>query len=217
MNPEIKKRLLRTLIFSLIALVIGVGVGAYQVSIQKARVLQKGVSGAADIAGLELGGPFNLTNHLGEAVTQDSYAGKYKLIYFGFTYCPAICPTELQKISQVMKAFEKDTPEQAERLQPLFITIDPARDDVQAMNAYVKLFHPRLVGLTGTQPQIDFIAKAYRVFATKVENEDLSDYTMDHSSFLYFMGPEDQLMGLYRMDDTADFIYKDMVAKISSL
>lgn len=214
MKPEIKKRLLRTFIFSVLALIVGVGVGWYQTSIQSARVVNKGAGGTAEIAGLELGGPFNLTDHTGKAVTEKDYEGQYKLIYFGFTYCPAICPSELQKISRVMSAIEKNHPEEAEGFQPLFITVDPERDTVDVMREYVQLFHPKLVGLTGTQPQIDFITKAYRIFATKVQDESMSDYTMDHSTFVYLMGPNGKLVGLYRMKDTPDFIYKDIQEKL---
>ena len=214
MKPEIKKRLLRTLIFSVLALIVGGGVGWYQSSIQNARVVNKGAGGAAKIAGLELGGPFSLTDHTGKEVTEKDYDGQYKLIYFGFTYCPAICPTELQKISRVMSGLEKNHPEAAKKFQPLFITIDPERDRVPVMREYVSLFHPKLVGLTGTQPQIDFVAKAYRIFATKVQDENMSEYTMDHSTFIYLMGPDNRLLGLYRMKDTPDFIYKDIEDKL---
>ncbi|MGH1399540.1 MAG: SCO family protein [Alphaproteobacteria bacterium] len=217
MSQNIKNRLIRTFIFSAIALVIGVGVGWYQIKMQSARVMKQGESGAqrpAPIAGLKLGGPFSLTDHRGEKVTEKTYDGQYKFIYFGFTYCPAICPTELQKVSQVMRAMEKNKPELAKTIQPLFITIDPARDTVPVMKDYVSLFHPRLIGLTGTQPQIDFVTKAYRVFARKVVTEEQQDYTMDHSSYLYLMSPDNQLTAIYRMDDGADFVYGDMLKRI---
>lgn len=215
MDSRIKNRIVRTVILSALALVVGAGVGWYQVSIQKARVVTHDVepaAGGARIAGLDLGGPFSLTTHTGEAVTEKNYAGDYKLLYFGFTYCPAICPTELQKISQVMRALDKNHPELASKVQPLFITVDPERDTVDVMREYVSLFHPRLVGLTGTQPQIDFVSKSYRVFATQVEDQTQSDYTVDHSSFIYLMGPEDQVLGLYKIKDNAEFIYKEIEA-----
>lgn len=217
MKPEIQKRVTRTLILSVLALIVGGAVGFYQVSIQNARVIQKdgqGASGSADIAGLELGGPFTLTDHNGNEVTEKDYAGKYKLVYFGFTYCPAVCPTELQKMSRIVKAFEKNHPDAAQNIEQLFITVDPERDNVQVMKDYVSLFHPRLIGLTGTRPQIDFITQSYRIFATRVEDESLSDYTMDHSTFVYLMGPDDELVSIYRMKDTPDYIYKDMQQKL---
>ncbi len=217
MNPNIKKRLLRTLIFSLIALVIGAGVGWVQIQMQSARVTTKDgkqMETALPMAGLQIGGPFSLTNHLGADVTEKNYEGQYKLIYFGFTYCPAICPTELQKISRVMSALEDKHPEAAKTIQPLFITVDPERDRVPVMREYISLFHKRLVGLTGTVPQIDFIKKSYRIFATKVQDETQNDYSVDHSSFIYLMGPNNELMSMYRVSDSADDVYADLIERL---
>ena len=217
MKPEIKKRLLRTLIFCLLALVIGGSVGWFQVQMENARTVTregKPSETAMPIAGLNIGGPFSLTNHMGEDVTEKDYEGQYKLIYFGFTYCPAVCPTELQKISRVMSALEKNQPETAAKIQPLFITVDPERDRVPVMKEYVSLFHKRLIGLTGTQPQIDFVKKSYRVFATKVEDESANDYTVDHSSFIYLMGPDDTLVSMYRVSDSADKVYEDILKQL---
>ncbi len=214
MNPRIKKHLMRTIIFSLIALVIGAGVGWMQVQKQAADMNGNAAGTAMPVAGLNIGGPFSLTDHTGAEVSEKTYAGQYKLIYFGFTYCPAICPTELQKISRVMSALEKDHSEAALNVQPLFISVDPERDSVAVMKEYVRLFHPRLVGLTGTVPQVDFIKKHYRVFATKVEDETNQDYTVDHSSFIYLMGPNDELIGMYRMKDTPDQIYQGLIKRL---
>ena len=218
MKAKIKNRLLRTFALAVVALAIGAGTAFYQVKFEQARVTQQGVSSEKPlpVAGLELGGPFSLTDHTGKAVTEADYAGQHQLIYFGFTYCPAICPTELQKVSRVIKALEKNKPELATKLQPLFITVDPERDTVEVMHDYVSLFHPKLIGLTGTQPQIDFISKAYRIFARKVDDPTQNDYTMDHSSYLYLMGTDNELLGIYRMDDDADYIYDDVLKRISS-
>lgn len=212
-----KKRLIRTAILSLIALCVGAGTAYYQVKFQSARVISKSADGTAEpppVAGLAIGGPFSLTDHTGRAVTEKTWDGQHKLIYFGFTYCPAICPTELQKISRVIKAMEKKKPELAKTIQPLFITIDPERDTVPIMKDYVSLFHPRLIGLTGTKPQTDFITNAYKVFARKAVTEDQQDYTMDHSSYIYLMSPQNQLTSIYRIDDDADYIYGDILARI---
>ncbi|HOO82834.1 MAG TPA: SCO family protein [Alphaproteobacteria bacterium] len=217
MNPQIKKRLVRTALFSLIALVIGAGVGWVQIQMQAARVTTKDgkqLDTIMPVAGLNIGGPFTLSDHTGAAVSEKTYAGKYKLIYFGFTYCPAICPTELQKMSRIISALEKNHPEALENVQPLFISVDPERDTVPVMREYVGLFHPRLVGLTGTTPQVDLVKKRYRVFASKVEDETNQDYTVDHSSFTYLMGPNDELIGMYRMKDTADQIYQDLAKRL---
>ena len=218
MSPHIKKRLLRTLIFCIIALIIGAGMGWFQVQMQNARTINKDGKAAetsTPIAGLNIGGPFSLTNHLGEDVTEKTYEGQYKLIYFGFTYCPAICPTELQKISRVMSALEKNHPEAAADFQPLFISVDPERDTVPVMKDYVSLFHPKLIGLTGTIPQIDFVKKGYRIFATMVEDETQNDYTVDHSSFIYLMSPDNTLVNMYRVNDSPDEIYADIEKQLT--
>ncbi len=152
------------------------------------------------------GGPFTLTNHLGQNVTDKDYTGKYRLIYFGFTFCPAICPTELSKMTSVMN----DLGDRSKEIQPLFMTVDPERDTVEKMKNYVSLFHSSLIGLTGTSDQIKSVLKDYKIYAAKVDDPSLSEYTMDHSSFIYFIAPDDRLLHIFRINDSADV----MTAKI---
>ena len=111
----------------------------------------------------------------------------------------------MQRISTILKNIE---PEKADLIQPLFITIDPERDTVEVMKNYVELFHPRLVGLTGTPTQIDVAKKAYKIYATKAQDETMSDYTMDHSSFIYFIGPDNSLIRIFKIDDKTDDMAK---------
>ncbi|PKQ02243.1 MAG: SCO family protein, partial [Alphaproteobacteria bacterium HGW-Alphaproteobacteria-12] len=129
----------------------------------------------------QVGGPFTLVNDAGETVTDETFRGRYMLIYFGFTFCPDVCPTELG----IMSAALDQLGDEAEKVQPLFVTIDPERDTPEVMARYVTLFHPRLTGLTGTPEQIAHIAKAYHVFYRKAEDETSTDYTMDHSSIVF--------------------------------
>ena len=209
---DIEKRLMRTFLIVAVGLTIG-GIVAYAqiyfgMQGSNATVINKG-SSPSGVAGINLGGPYSLTDHTGKAVTQEDYAGQYKFIYFGFTFCPAVCPTELQRIAQVMNALPE---EKAQVVQPIFISVDPERDTVEVMNDYVALFHPRLVGLTGTPEQVDAVKKSYRVYASKVPTDD-GEYTVDHSSFLYFMGPDDKALGLFRMQDSVEF----MTAEIEKL
>jgi protein SCO1 len=166
-------------------------------------------AGLTPVTSDSFGGPLtSLTNHLGEKVTNDAFDGQYRLIYFGFTYCPAICPTELQKISLALKNLGAD----ADSITPIFITVDPARDTVEKMKDYVGLFHPRLVGLTGTQSEIDGVLKEYKVYAAKVEDPKMSDYTMDHSSFIYFIAPDGRLLHIFKMDDSAQ-VMQDVITR----
>ncbi len=134
-----------------------------------------------------IGGPFTMVNEKGETVTEKSYAGKYMLLFFGFTNCGDVCPTELQ----VMAAAFTEMGALSETITPIFVSIDPERDSPQVMADYVKNFHPRLQGLTGTPDQVAAFAKIYHIFYQKVPNpKNPTDYEMDHSSILYLMGPD---------------------------
>lgn len=134
-----------------------------------------------------VGGPFTLRNGDGHTVTASSFHGKYMLVYFGYTYCPDVCPTTL---NEVAGALDKLGPK-ADRLQPLFITVDPARDTAAALKQYTGAFSPRLMGLTGTPEEIAQVEREYHVYAAKhVTGPGPNDYTMDHSSVLYLMGPD---------------------------
>ncbi|MCF8469626.1 MAG: SCO family protein [Parvibaculum sp.] len=141
-----------------------------------------------------VGGPFTLVNQNGESVSDEDFRGRFMLVYFGFTFCPDVCPTELSIMSAAIDALG----DEGKNVQPIFITIDPERDTPDVMARYVKLFHPRLVGLTGTPEQISDVATAYHVFYRKVEDASSSaDYTMDHSSIVFLMGPDGEYLKLF--------------------
>lgn len=145
-----------------------------------------------------IGGPFSLVDHTGRAVTDRDFRGQFMLVFFGYTYCPDLCPVELQYISEAMDALG----EAGTKVRPVFITVDPEHDTVEVMADYLSNFHPRLVGLTGTPEQIAAAAKAYLVYYAKFYpapaalggetdgGENASDYLMDHSTFTYLMGPD---------------------------
>jgi len=135
----------------------------------------------------DIGGPFELVDHTGQTVNEQSWPGQHLLIYFGYTFCPDVCPTELQ----IMTVALDELGGEAERIQPLFVTVDPARDTVPAMADYVGAFHARMVGLTGSDQQIRAAARTYRVYFALGEGED---YLVDHSSFIYLMSPDGQLL-----------------------
>ena len=175
---------------------------------------EKGAS-HSPIAGISIGGDFEALDHNGEPVTQKILQGHYSLVYFGFTYCPAICPTELQKISATLETLQQQSPELADQIQPVFITIDPERDTPAVMKDYISLFHPRLIGLSGTPEQIDHIKQVYRVYAKKVESEEMSEYTMDHSSYIYLLDQNGALISIYKIDDTAGYMARDITARLN--
>jgi len=134
-----------------------------------------------------VGGPFTLVSQNGETVTEKTFRGEFLLVFFGYTFCPDVCPTTLAKVSQSLDLLGND----AERVRPLFITVDPARDTVAQMADYVGHFHPRILGLTGTPQQIAAVAMAYRAYYAKAPGETGDDnYLMDHSALLYLMAPD---------------------------
>lgn len=134
-----------------------------------------------------VGGPFTLTDHTGKRVTDKDFRGRYMIVFFGFTYCPDVCPTALQVMSAALDKLGPD----AERFVPVLITVDPERDTPEQLAGYVSSFHPRLVGLTGTQAEIDAVTKAYRVYAQRVADpKSTAGYTFDHSAIIYVMGPD---------------------------
>ena len=169
-------------------------------------VKQRIASGESTVAGSEIGGPFTLIDQTGMARTEKDLLGKYVLMYFGFTFCPAICPTELQKMNRALE----ESGVLADKIQPVFITIDPERDTQPVLANYVPQFHPRLLGLTGTREQIDPVLKSYRVYARKVEEPGMTDYTMDHSSYIYLIGPDGLLLGAYGISTPPSQIVADI-------
>eukprot|EP00250_Pteridium_aquilinum_P030394 c4123_g1_i1 orf=387-1304(-) len=133
-----------------------------------------------------IGGPFKLVNHEGNEVTEQDFKGNWTLVYFGFTHCPDICPDELQKMAEAMDIIEK---KDGIKITPIFISVDPERDNVEQVRDYVKEFHPRLVGLTGASDNIRQVAREFRVYYMKTE-EGGSDYLVDHSIIMYLMDPQ---------------------------
>lgn len=139
-------------------------------------------------------GAFELVDGEAEPVTEADFAGRYMLIYFGYTYCPDVCPTELAKMTAALDVFAEREPARAATIVPIFISVDPDRDTPDRLKEYAPLFHPRLAALTGTTEQIRTVAATYKVFYVKVVPESgatgKDDYLMDHSSQIYLMGPD---------------------------
>ena len=152
-------------------------------------------------AGTSVGGPFALVNGDGQAVSDKDFRGKYMLVYFGYTFCPDVCPTTLSAVADAMDRLGP----KAERLRPLFITVDPKRDSPAVVKQFAAAFGPRVEGLTGSAAQIATVAKAYRVYyAEHRTGPGPDDYTMDHSSVLYLMGPDGRFIAPIRADMAAD-------------
>lgn len=153
------------------------------------------------LEGARIGGPFTLVDQDGQTVRDSDFAGQYRLVYFGYSFCPDICPVDLQKLMRGLAAFERDAPERGANIAPMFITIDPARDTPEALKPFVARYHPRLVGLTGTPEQVAAAAKAYVVTYHKVEGSAPDRYLMAHSQLAFLMDPAGKPLALLPLDD----------------
>ena len=158
-------------------------------------------AGDPPLAGAKIGGPFTLTDQDGKTVRDSDFAGKYRLVYFGYSYCPDICPVDLQKLMRGLSAFEKSDPARGASIAPMFITVDPERDTPAALKAFVGRYHPRLLGLTGTPEQIAAVAKAYVVTYNKVPGSAPDRYLMAHSQLAFLMDPQGKPLALLPLDD----------------
>jgi len=147
------------------------------------------IANSAENGRNKIGGSFNLTNHQNKSVTEKDFLGKYMLVYFGYTYCPDVCPTDLQIMSAALRMID---PAIAKDITPVFVSIDPERDTVDLMAEYIKHFHKNLVGLTGTVDQIKEIKSKYRVYSAK--SDDTADYLVDHTAYTYLMDKDGRLL-----------------------
>lgn len=159
------------------------------------------------LQGATIGGAFTLTNQDGAKVSDADFAGKYRLIYFGYTYCPDVCPLDVQHLMQGYKLLEQEDAALAAKIQPIFITIDPARDDPKALKAFVSAFHPKLIGLTGSEAQIKAVADEYRVYYKKQAAQAGTDgYLVDHARMALLMGPKGEPLAIISQDKDAKTI-----------
>jgi cytochrome oxidase Cu insertion factor (SCO1/SenC/PrrC family) len=160
-----------------------VGIAAWFLTPGPSEAPDQGTGTALTAA--DIGGPFQLTDHHGKRVSDGDFRGRYMLVFFGFTHCPDVCPSTLRDISMALDHLD----DEAEAIQPLFITVDPERDDVEAMADYVTAFDSRILGLTGTREEIDRATAAYRIYSARIPLGD-DDYTVDHSAFTYLLDRE---------------------------
>ncbi|QPF83743.1 SCO family protein [Bradyrhizobium genosp. L] len=146
-----------------------------------------------------VGGPFALIDQAGHQRTDRDFRGKLMLVYFGFTYCPDVCPTDLQAIGLALDKLGRD----GDDVQPIFITVDPERDTAQHLAEYVPMFHKRLIGLTGSAAAIQNVADAYKVYYARVPLKD-ADYTVDHTAYIYLMDRDGNYLGFFPPGTSAD-------------
>ena len=187
------------LLFSATLLFLAIAIGGYS-------LLLRPPPGGSGTGVALVGGPFSLIDHTGKPVSEQDFRGRFMLVFFGYTYCPDVCPTELQVM---MAALDQLGPE-AGKIQPVFISIDPERDTAEVLATYVGNFGPRLIGLTGTTEEIASVAKAYRVYYAKAGKSGSEEYLMDHSSILYLMGPDGSFVRHFTYTTDASALAADL-------
>lgn len=164
---------------------------------------------APPLEGAAIGGPFTLVDKDSKTVTWDQFKGRWRVVYFGYTFCPDACPLDVQALMRGFALFEKAHAAQAAKVQPIFITIDPARDTPQVVGEWTGAFGPRLLGLTGTQAQTDAAAKAFAVYHKKGE-ETPGGYLMDHSRIAYLMDPDGKPIAMLPIDQNPEAVAAEL-------
>ena len=164
-----------------------------------------------DVTGLAYGKGFELLDHTGKKRTLADFKGKAVVVFFGFMHCPDVCPTTMMEMSNVMKQLGPD----ADRVQVIFITLDPARDTADILSQYVTAFDPRFMGLLGTQEEIDRTAKEFKVFHEKVPGKEPGSYTIDHTAGSYVFDPEGRIRLFIRHGQGVDAITHDLKILLS--
>lgn len=202
----------RRLSFPLVAFLLGMAVVAGAVLLWR---VQAPATSGGNLHGADLGGDFSLQSGKGETVSNQSLKGRWRLIYFGYSYCPDICPVDVQKMAQVVKLLEKRAPDAAREMVPIFITVDPARDTPAIASEFAAQFHPRMLGLSGSEAAVKTAMQNFRVYARKVPGPSADAYLMDHSTMIYLMDKNGAPVQFYTRDQSAEDIAQSLAAFIA--
>jgi protein SCO1/2 len=186
-------------LFTFVALLIALALGACS-----------SPSSPPPLEGASMGGPFTLTDQNGRRVSDRDFAGKYRLIYFGYTYCPDVCPVDMQVIGAGLRRFEAENPAGAARVQPIFISVDPARDTPAVLRQFVAAFHPRMIGLTGSEAEIAQVAREYRIFYERGDPSAGGGYMVNHTRMAVLYGPEGQPIAMIPHDQGPDGVAAEL-------
>ena len=162
------------------------------------------------LAGAAIGGDFALTASDGRTVRWADFAGKYRVVYFGYAFCPDVCPTDMQRVAQGLKTLKASDPDKAAKITPIFITIDPERDTAKVVGEFAAAFSPDIIGLTGTPEQIAATAKAFKVFYQKGAAVEGGGYLVDHSNIVYLFGPAGEPLATLPVDQGADAVAAEL-------
>ena len=162
------------------------------------------------LAGATIGGDFELTDTAGKTVRWNDFAGQYRIIYFGYAYCPDACPTDVQRTMQGFRQFEEAQPELAAKIQPIFVSVDPDRDTAEVVDQFTTAFSDRLLGLTGTTEQIAEAADKFGVYYVKLDANESGNYLMDHSRIAFLFGPDGEPISMLPHDQGADAVEAEL-------
>ncbi len=162
------------------------------------------------LEGARIGGAFALTDQNGAVVTDKSFPGQYRIMYFGYAYCPDVCPTDVANLARGLKAFAKAEPLRAKKVKLIFVSVDPPRDTPAVLRDFTAAFHPDMVGLTGSKQAIDSMTKAYGVSVSIAPDQPKEGYLVDHSRAAYLMSPDNKPIALLPQDGTADEIANEI-------
>jgi protein SCO1 len=199
MNNSSSKMIIRiTVIFGLAIAIISL----YLLITMQAEVRPIAGQGSPITDDVKIGGQFNLTDQDGKPFSSKNLNGKLSLIYFGFTYCPDICPTSLQKLTKVLNAFDKYNID----VNAVFITVDPDRDTASVLKEYISHFHRKFIALTGSNDQIRQVADQFKVYYAKAPNSVSDHYMLDHSSFVYLLDKNGKYLKHFYLNSTSDEI-----------
>lgn len=170
-------------------------------------------AGSDDQQTATIGGPFTLVDQDGQTVTDRDFSGRYRLMFFGFTYCPDICPTELGRISAVMRELP---PEVASKVTPLFVSVDPERDTPAVLKQYVSMFDNRIRALTGSPEQVNAVTKSYRIYAKKVQQPGSETYLVDHTALIYLFDGNGKFLHFFRTTDSVPMMVESIRAAVQN-
>ena len=162
------------------------------------------------LEGASIGGDFALVEKAGKPVRFHDFAGQYRIVYFGYTYCPDACPLDVQKMMQGYAKFARAEPEVAARVQPMFVSIDPARDTPAAVGEFAAAFSPRLIGLTGSAAQVAEAARMFKAYYSKGDPTKDGGYLMDHARIAYLMDPAGKPLALLPIDQSAEAVAESL-------
>ena len=162
------------------------------------------------LAGAAIGGEFTLTGEDGSAVSWSDFDGQYRTVYFGYTYCPDVCPVDTQRAMAGLKAFEEANPALGAQIQPLFISVDPGRDNPATLTEFTDNFHPRLIGLTGTKEQLDAVTGAFAATYTIEDPSEGGGYLVGHTNITYLFGPDGEPLAMLPTDEGPEAVAAEL-------